>query len=254
MSSKVELESLLHYLDTLLEIPAFPDYSTAFNGLQVEGPSTVGRLAVAVDAAEYTVTGARDADADLLLVHHGLFWAGPLPLVGRSYRRIAPLVRANIGLYSAHLPLDAHPEVGNCAELARALGFAPRERFGRYEDRDIGFVVDADEAREELRDRAADVLEGPVQLLAGGPERVGRLGIVTGSGGSFLQDAARAGVDTLLTGEASHHTYVDARELGVNVLLGGHYRTETWGVRALARRVEERFGVPWTFLEHPSGL
>lgn len=269
MTPEIEFESLISFLDTYLDLPGFPDYPGAMNGLQVEGPRVVRRLAAAVDAAEYTVRAAAEVGADLLVVHHGLFWGDALPLVGRNFRRVAPLVRQGIGVYSAHLPLDAHPEVGNCAELLRALDLNPEprpgggapdapprppERFGQFEGRDIGFMVDVDEPRDELQARAARVLGGPVELIPGGPARVRRLAIVTGSGGSFLADAEAAGVDTLLTGEATHHTSVEARERGVNVLLGGHYRTETWGVKALARAVEDRFGIPWTFLDHPSGL
>lgn len=254
MAREVELESLIGFFDNLLEVEGFPDYGGAANGLQVEGPETVSLLAVAVDAAEYSIQAAVDRGADLLLVHHGLFWAGTSPVTGRLYRRLVPLIRSGMGLYSAHLPLDAHPEVGNCAELARALGFEPEERFGTHRDRDIGFVVEVNEAREDLAARAGSVLGGEVRLVPGGPERVGRLGIVTGGGAAFVTAAAAEGVDTLLTGEGANHTWVDAMELGVNVLLGGHYRTETWGVKALARRAEDEFGLPWQFLDFPTGF
>lgn len=251
---EVESELLLGFLDEFLDIPDFPDYPPAHNGLQVSGPGRISRIAVAVDAAEYSVAGAIAAGADLLIVHHGLFWAGSAPLTGRMYRRIEPLVRNNVGVYAAHLPLDAHPEVGNCAELVRALDLEPGPRFGTFEGRDIGFESATDESRDALVERTRQLLGGPVQLLPGGPDRIRRLAVVTGGGASFVPDAAEAGIDLLLTGEAAHHSYVDAMELGVNVLLGGHYLTETWGVKALARRIERDFGVPWEFLDHPSGL
>ncbi len=250
----VELEFVIAFMNELLGVPGFPDYPGALNGLQVAAPGPVHRMGVAVDAAEYSVAGAVDAGVELLVVHHGLFWGGTAPVTGRMYARLAPLIRHDVALYSVHLPLDAHPEVGNCAELARALGIQPEERFGTHEERDIGFQGQVDEPRQRLAARAEDVLGGPVQLLPGGPERVQRVGIVTGGGGSFLEEAVKAGLDTLITGEANHHAYVDAMELGLNVLLGGHYRTETWGVKALARRVEREFGLPWTFLDYPSGL
>jgi dinuclear metal center YbgI/SA1388 family protein len=251
---ETELQLLTQFCDHLLGVEGFPDYGGAVNGLQVEGPARVRRVAAAVDAAEYSIQGAVDAGAQLLLVHHGLFWGGGAPLTGRLFRRIAPLIRNEVAVYSAHLPLDAHPEVGNCAQLLRALDLEPGERFGSYEEHAIGFRVEVDEGREAFRSRVADVLGGPVQLLPGGPERIGTLGVVTGGGGSFLAEAAAEGVETLLTGEGAHHTFVDAMELGLNVLLGGHYRTETWGVQALARRLEEEFGVEWVFLDYPSGL
>jgi dinuclear metal center YbgI/SA1388 family protein len=254
VGTQVELESVIGFLDTLLGVEGFPDYKGAVNGLQVAGPGPVRQVAVAVDAAEYTVEAAVESGADLLVVHHGLFWGGAAPVTGRTYRRLSALIRGEVAVYSAHLPLDAHPEVGNCAELARALALEPEERFGQYEGRDIGFAVRLDESRAELQERVAQLLGGPVQLLAGGPDRVQRMGIVTGGGGSFIPAAAQAGLDTLLTGESSHHGYVDAREFGVNVLLGGHYRTETWGVKALGRVLAAEFGLPWEFLDHPSGL
>ena len=250
----VELEFLISFMDELLGVPDFPDYPGALNGLQVAAPGPVRRLAVAVDAADYSIAGAVNAGVDLLVVHHGLFWGGGAPVTGRMYRRLAPLIRHGVALYAVHLPLDAHPEVGNCAELARALGIQPEKRFGTHEEREIGFQGQVDEPRQRLVARAEDVLGGPVRLLPGGPERVRRVGVVTGGGGAFLEQAVSAGLDTLITGEANHQAYVDAMELGLNVLLGGHYRTETWGVKALARRVEREFGLPWTFLDYPSGL
>jgi dinuclear metal center YbgI/SA1388 family protein len=255
----VELESVLQYLDEYLGVADHPDYPTALNGLQVQGPDRVEHVCVAVDASEETIRAAAAAEADLLLVHHGLFWSGLRRLTGRRFRKVAALVRGEVGLYSVHLPLDAHPDVGNCALLARALGLEASERFGEYEGAPIGWCgswADGEgaRARSELEGRLAEVVDGPVRLLAGGPPRVERVGVVTGGGGSFIEDAARAGLDTLVTGEGSHHTYVDAMELGVNVLYGGHYATETFGVRALADHLAGRFGLRWTFLDFPSGL
>ena len=250
----IPLPVIVEYLDALLGIPEFPDYSRAVNGLQVEGPSRVSRIAAAVDAAEYSIQGAVAAGADLLLVHHGLFWAGAAPVTGRMYRRVAPLIRHDLALYSAHLPLDAHPELGNCIRLARALELEPTARFGTYEGREIGYLTTTDESRDGFRRRVESELGPPVGILPGGPERIRRVAILTGSGAGFVEEAARVGADTLLTGEAAHHTVVDARELGVNVILAGHYRTETFGVRALAAQIETEFGIPWTFLDHPSDL
>lgn len=247
-------EELFQYLDAYLDVPDFPDYGTALNGVQLDGPARIDSLAVAVDASEETIRGAVDAGADLLIVHHGLFWGGLEPLTGRRFRKVAALIREGLGLYSVHLPLDAHPEVGNCAVLARRLEMETDGRFGSYEGAELGVQGRLSLSREALRTRLEDLLEREVQLLAGGPERIERAAVITGAGGSFIRDAARAGVDALVTGEASHHSYVDAMELGVNVYLGGHYATETWGVRALARHLEDRFGLPWTFVDAPSGL
>jgi len=252
--AETDLESILYFMDTTLGIPDFPDYDAAQNGLQVQGSRPVRKIGAAVDASVQTIDAAIAESIDLLIVHHGIFWGGLQPLTGRHYRRVAPLLKAGVGLYSAHLPLDAHPELGNCARLLGALGLEPKVRFGRFGGEDIGFEAVADEHRDGLLERMERVLGCPVRLIAGGPTHVKRIGVVTGAGGSFVGAAALAGLDTLVTGEASHHTYVDAMELGVNVILGGHYATETFGVRALAAFVGERFGVSWQFLDYPTGF
>jgi dinuclear metal center YbgI/SA1388 family protein len=250
----IEPELLFGFMDELLGIPEFPDYGPALNGLQVEGVGPVHRVGAAVDAGQAAVDAAGEAGMDLLLVHHGLFWGGTAPLTGRLHRKVASLIRSGTALYSAHLPLDAHPEVGNAAVLIRALGLEPGERFGRYEEVELGFVAETSEDRDDFRDRVAGVVGGPVRLIPGGPARIRRVGVVTGGGGSFIPDAAEAGLDALLTGEGAHHTFLDAMELGVNVFYAGHYATETWGVRALAGKLEAEFGLPWEFLDFPSGL
>ena len=252
--SPVGLERILQFLDRTLSIAEFPDYDGALNGLQLEADGPVRHLGAAVDASVEVAEASVERDVDLLLVHHGLFWDGLRPLTGRLYRRVAPLVRNGIALYAAHLPLDAHPELGNATGLIRALGLEPGERFGRFREAEVGFVVHADHDREALRAAVAEVVGGPVRLIPGGPARAERVGVVTGSGGSFIRAAAEAGLDTLLTGEGSHHTYLDAMELGVNVLYAGHYATETWGVKALAERVAGEFGISWEFLDFPTGL
>lgn len=251
----IDLELLIQFLDDLLGVADHPDYGGAANGLQVSGPSRVGHLAAAVDASEEVIEAAVSGGADLLIVHHGIFWHGLRPLTGRRFRKVAALIRGDVGLYSAHLPLDAHPEVGNCVLLARDVGIEVEGRFGSYEGAEIGWWgVVPEEPAGVFTDRVAGVVAGPVRLLDGGDHAVRRVGVVTGGGGSFVEEAARRGLDTLLTGEASHHTYADARELGVHVLMAGHYATETYGVKALAERSSERFELTWEFLDFPSGL
>lgn len=255
MSTKeTDLESVLYFMDTTLNLPDFPDYENARNGIQVHGTRTIGKVGAAVDASVQTIEGAVDESVDLLIVHHGIFWGGLEPLTGRHYRRVEPLLRSGTALYSAHLPLDAHPELGNCAQLLHALDLEPTGRFGRFAGADIGFEAETDVDREELRARTEKAVGGPVRLIEGGPARARRIGVVTGGGGSFVAPAAAAGLDTLVTGEASHHTFVEAMELGVNVVLGGHYATETFGVKALAAAVAEHFRVSWQFLDYPSGF
>lgn len=249
----MKLESILQYLDAYLGVSGHPDYPVALNGLQVEGPTEVQRICTAVDASEAAIEAAAARGADLLIVHHGLFWDGLRPLTGRRYRKLAGLIRANVALYSVHLPLDAHPEVGNGAVLARAMGVEPTGRWGRYQGVEIGWWGETDQPRDELLARASAALGGPVRLHGAGPDPVRRVGVITGSGASFLEEAARLGLDTLVTGEGAHHSAIDAVELGINLVYGGHYATETFGVRALAQHLADRFGLEHEFLALPTG-
>jgi dinuclear metal center YbgI/SA1388 family protein len=250
----VKLEELRTYLDEYLRVADVPDYSGAVNGLQVDGGRDIRRIAVAVDAAQATVDAAVAMDADMLLVHHGLFWDGNQPMTGRRYRRLRALIQAGIAVYSAHLPLDVHPEVGNNAVLARALGIEPAGRFGDYKGHPLGVWGEVDMRREALCARMDEVLGVRVKLVPGGPERVRRVGVITGGAGSMVGAAVEAGLDTFITGEGAHHNFFDAEEGGINLLLGGHYATEVWGVRALAQHLEQRFGLEWRFIDHPTGL
>ncbi|MFO7894469.1 MAG: Nif3-like dinuclear metal center hexameric protein [Longimicrobiales bacterium] len=250
----VELNDLVEYLDGYLRVDEVPDFPNALNGLQVEGSGPVERVVVAVDATAASIEAAVEAGADLLLVHHGLFWDGNRPVTGRRYRRLSALLEAGVGLYAAHLPLDAHEEVGNNVVLARELGLTVEGRFGEYEGTALGVWGALPLKRETLTARLDAVLDGPVKLIAGGPDVVERVGVLTGGGGSFVGAALEAGLDALVTGEGSHHTYFDAQEGGLNLYYGGHYATETWGVKALGRHLAERFDLEWSFLDLPTGL
>jgi dinuclear metal center YbgI/SA1388 family protein len=250
----VSLTELVSYLDRYLDVAGVPDSENALNGLQVEGPGPVAKIAGAVDASEASIRTAVEAGCDLLVVHHGLFWDGNRPVTGRRYRRLAALLEGGLAVYSAHLPLDVHEEVGNNAVLARALGLEVRGRFAPYRGVELGVWGERSETREGLADRLRELMGSPVRLIPGGPERVERIGVLTGGGGRFVEAARAAGLDALVTGEGSHSTYFDAMEGGVNLYFAGHYATETWGVRALGAHLEERFGLEFTFLELPTGL
>jgi len=250
----VPLTEVVAYLDDYLAVADIPDSEHALNGLQVEGRGPIRRVAVAVDASEASIRAAVGEDCDLLLVHHGLFWDGNRPVTGRRYRRLSLLIESGLALYSAHIPLDAHDEVGNNAVLARALGLEVRGRFGSYKGLDLGVWGDLSITRTDLQSRLQEVLAGPVRLIPGGPEQLARVGVMTGGGGGFVAEARQAGLDALVTGEGSHHTFFDATEGEVNLYYGGHYATETWGVRALGEHLKARFGVSWTFLDQPTGL
>src|SRR5437016_2683792 len=250
----MELTALVSYLDGYLRVAEVPDAPHAVNGLQVANAGTVSRMAAAVDLCEATVRLAAEQGADLLLVHHGLFWGGLQPLTGRAQRRVAGLITRDIALYSAHLPLDLHPEVGNNAVLARQLGVSLRGEFGEEYDVRIGRWGEVDVSRQALERRLATLMGSAPRLMAFGPERVSRVGVVAGPAGSMVAQAAAAGLDTFVTGEGPHHTFFDAEELKLNVFYAGHYATETVGVKALAEHLHVRFHLPWTLLDHPTGL
>ena len=251
----MELGTLVSYLDEFLKVPEHPDYPHALNGLQVERRgSEVTKVAVAVDAGMATLKSAAAGGAGLLVVHHGLFWGGLQPVTGRTYEKLRVLLEADLALYSVHLPLDGHPGVGNAAALARALEMQISGPFGEYEGAPIGWQGFLRGPRQSLQNRLIQVVDGPVVCIPGGPTETVRVGIVTGAGGSMIAEAAREGLDTLVSGEGAHHTYHDAMELGVNVFYAGHYATETFGVKALGKHLEEELRVEWEFIDHPTGL
>jgi len=250
----VALHEISHYLNQYLRVSDVTDWDNAVNGLQVDNSGSVARLAVAVDACQATIDRAAELGADLLLVHHGLFWGGLEPLTGRHGRRVRALIRADIALYSAHLPLDLHEEVGNNAVLARLLGLRDIEQFGDVNGQPVGVVGRAGLALAEFIERLARLLSVRPHVIAAGPPTAQRVGVVTGGGGGYVKQALEAGVDTYISGEGSHHSHFDAEEWGVNLIYAGHYATETMGVRALGQRIGEVFDLPWDFIDHPTGL
>lgn len=250
----VSLAALERHCDRLLRTDEFSDWEGAVNGLQMENRGAVSRIAAAVDASLATLRLAAQAGADLVIAHHGLFWNPSHPWTGRRYELLRLLLENNLAVYSSHLPLDAHPRLGNNAQLCAALGLRGLQPFFFEKGRFIGFRADARIKRTELERRLGRALKGPARLLPGGPEICRRIGVVTGGAGGELQKAAREGVDTFITGEGPHWTFALAEELGVNVFYGGHYATETFGVKALAGHLSKRYKIPWQFIDHPSGL
>lgn len=253
-----DLESIVYFCDELLSTREVPDYGGAVNGLQVAATPgrTIGTVACAVDASEAVLHDAVRAGADLLVVHHGLFWGGGTPVTGPLYRKLRLLLRHDMAVYASHLPLDGHPEIGNGVLLAGAIGVSGRTPFGDFKGFRVGCMGTVDPCPPEALARriSAAVGGGPVRHISGGPERVASLAVVTGGGGGMIPEAAAAGVDALVTGEGAHHTFAQAHELGIHVFYAGHYATETFGVKALGRRLADHFGVEWIFLDHPSGL
>jgi dinuclear metal center YbgI/SA1388 family protein len=250
----ITADRLAEYLDGYLRTSEIPDHPHALNGLQLSREGEIRKVALAVDAAQVSIDSAIDDGADFLVVHHGLFWDGLKPLTRRSYHRIRALMGANIGVYSSHLPLDIHPVVGNNVGLARALDVRIEGPFGNVRGVEVGIWGQLEMRREALAARLDQVLGCRVRMIAGGPERVRRVGIITGGAGGQVDAARAAGLDAFITGEAAHHNYFDAAEGGINLYLGGHYATEVWGVRALASHLAEHFGFETVFLDHPTGL
>jgi dinuclear metal center YbgI/SA1388 family protein len=250
------LGEIVDFLDHYLRIRDIPDEPNAVNGLQVANSGEVTAIVTAVDASQRTIDKvvAESPAGTLLVVHHGLFWDGNRPVSGRRYRRLKALLDHDIAVYSAHIPLDMHPDVGNNAVLAKLLGILDPTPFDTYKGLPFGASGHLISSREALVARLTELLGDQVHLIAGGPETTTRVGIITGGAGGRIEQAAAAGLDTYITGEGPHHTTFDALESGINVLYAGHYATETVGVKALGQLLSERFGVGWAFHHHPTGL
>lgn len=251
----MERETLVSYLDDFLRIGEIEDYGP--QGLQVESDNrAITRIALAVDTAPPIIEQAAAWSADLLLVHHGVFWGQMERIAGPLGARVRLLLRYNINLYAAHLALDAHPEVGNNAELARLLGVSPDSRWCVPRDTPIGVLgaVAPGTTREQLVTRTTQILGAAPVVLPHGPERLEKVAIVSGSAAGYAGEAAAAGADTLITGETSHAHYWAASDYGLNVIFAGHYATETVGVQALGRHLAERFDVEVKFLDFPTEM
>ena len=256
----VPLATIATHLDALLRVRETPDYPPALNGVQVEHRGPVTKIAAAVDVSARTIRGAVEAGANMLLVHHGLFWGGLQPLTDHRYLRVRLLLDHDVALYSAHLPLDAHPAYGNSLLLSRELGLEASAGFARHETIDCGVRGAGDIQATELLARL-DLFSkshgGSAIASAIAPgRRTRRWAICSGAGvnADTLREAVELGIDTLISGEGPHWSAVDAEERGLVIMYAGHYATETLGVRALAEHLSSAFGVPWTFVTAPTGL
>jgi dinuclear metal center YbgI/SA1388 family protein len=249
-----QLADILAEIDRLLEPGRFTDYGP--NGLQVPGPAEVSTVATGVSAHAELFELAAGEQAELVIVHHGLFWGGAAgPIDAILKRRLKILFDADIGLAAYHLPLDAHPDLGNNALLARALGAEPLEPFALHEGEPIGFIASLPGdglAAADLFTRVGDVTSREPLVFDAGPARVRRVAIVSGAGADYLADAAAAGAEALLTGEPAERTMAVARETGMHFIAAGHHATETFGVRRLGEHLAECFGVRAVFLEVPN--
>lgn len=239
---------LVEFLDTYLNHAEVPEpYGT--NGLQFEGKQEVKRVGFAVDACLQAFEALHDCD--FLVVHHGLFWPSIRSIKGSMRQALGLLFQHDISLYASHLPLDIHSECGNNACLIREFGWERQERFDK-----VGYFAQTPGlSTESIEGKARELLGAEIRLLRFGPERVERVAVSSGGGGvGMLHQAAAGGAELFLTGEASHPIYHAARELGVSVLLGGHYATETWGVRALMKLVQDKFALETRWVDFPTGF
>lgn len=255
-----DLSAVVRYLDAELRTADVPDYDAALNGLQLGNGGTVTRVAAAVDFSADTVAGALREGANLLIVHHGMFWRGAQRVVGPAYERLRAAIVGDLAVYASHIPLDLHPVLGNNALLAKELRLDTDGAFGRFRGIEIGVTGSSDLSTKALVDRirafSARYNTTAVSTPFADDHRTRRWAIITGAGvdKDTLAEARERSVDTFIVGEGAHHTAVEAIEHGMVVVYGGHYATETLGVRALGAQLAERFDVPWVFVNVPTGL
>ncbi len=250
----ISLDEVVTYLDRELRTASISDYPGAMNGLQLANGGQIGRIVAAVDASLPVIMAAAQGGPGLLIVHHGMFWQGAQPVTGVFYRKLKIAMDAGLAIYSSHLPLDVHPRLGNNILLAQAIGLQNAEPFLDHNGLLLGLRGSWTGSRNDLADVLRTALRGPVHLCPGGPEIISKVGLITGGAGSEVAKVAAADVDSFITGEGPHWSYPLAQELGLNVFYGGHYATETSGVKAISAAAGSQFMIPWRFLDHPTGL
>jgi len=241
------LDDIVAYCNQRTRLTAFTDAPGARNGLQVANNGTVTRIGAAVDAGVVPFRSAVGAGVDFLIVHHGVYWDMPRPLTGRVYERFATLIQGNCALYSNHLPLDGHPEIGNNALLAKQLGLTTDQPFMLIEGEPVGWSAPWTGSREDLQ-AALQQHYARVVTLPCGSEAPRRIAFCSGSGNSAMPELLKAGIDTLVTGELREEWFNVAQENGLNVFLCGHYATEVHAVQALSAEVAAQFDLPWQFI------
>lgn len=245
------------YIRTFLSLDEFARLDSSRNGLQVDRRNrAVRRVAFAVDAALEVFQRAAEWNADLLFVHHGLFWGHEQVLVGAHLDRVRFLIEHDLALYAVHLPLDAHLQVGNNAGIAQHLGLVDVEPFGLYKGVNIG--VQGRFAVPSSVDAVAEQLTGPhgrpIAVLPFGPSQVRTVGIISGGGIHEIEQAVEAGLDLYITGDAAHVAYHRCQEAGIHAIFAGHYATEVWGVRSVAQKLTADTGLATTFIDVPTQL
>lgn len=248
------LAEIVQYADDYLRVREIEDWANALNGLQIQNSGRVTKIGAAVDVSTRVLNEATKKDVDLLLVHHGLFWPGLQTVTGALHRQLKLAFENDIALYSAHLPLDIHPKVGNNAQLAAALGLASTQPFFEEKGQLVGIKASVSTSRNEMVRKLAASLGAEPRAFLCGPERTCTIGIITGGAGSEIYKVAQDKIDMFITGEAPHWAAIAAEELGINLVLGGHYATETFGVKALAAHLSQKFQLAFEFIDCPTGL
>lgn len=251
----MKLTDVANHLDSLLRTPEINDYPGAMNGLQIASEGPLRRIVAAVDACEAVVVEAARVRGTFLIVHHGIFWNGTQAVTGPFRRKIKAALDGDLALYSSHLPLDLHPKLGNNVLLAKALGLRAVKPALELKGQPVGVVGTVSPVhRESFAERLAGAVGAPVHCAPGGAGRISKVLVVTGGAGSEVVRAASLGVDAFVTGEGPHWSFTAAEEHGVNLFYAGHYATETFGVKALASHLSAKSGLPWSFLDYPTGL
>ena len=242
-----KLHDLVTYCDRRTRLTAFKDFPGAFNGLQLANDGRVKKIGAAVDAGLVPFRQAVVAGVDFLIVHHGMYWDMPQPLTGAVYDRVTTLVRGNCALYSNHLPLDGHPEIGNNALLAKQLGLKPSRPFLVRDGEAIGCIANSKLTRAAIRKKLESLYPRVIAIEygAGAPRTVA---FCSGSGYSAVPELLSSGVDTLITGELREDCFNRAQEEKLNLYLCGHYATEVHAVKALAAELAKKFRLPWEFI------
>jgi dinuclear metal center YbgI/SA1388 family protein len=249
-----QLHDIVSYCDEYLRVREIGDYENAVNGLQFENSGAVCKIAAAVDFSTRALEAAAERGANLLIVHHGMFWSGLRPITKTWHRQLKLALDNDMAVYSAHLPLDLHPEIGNNVLLMRALGIEDSEPFFEEKGSLLGRRASVEITRLEIVKRLEKVVGGVAHAIAAGPPIAQQIGVITGGAGGEVERVTADGIDTFITGEAPHWAAVAAHELGINLLLAGHYATETFGVKALAAHLGERFQLEWEFIDLPTAL
>lgn len=249
----MDILNLSHHLDELLDVQNVKDAADAFNGLQVENTGEVRKVGLAVDLCMATIKMAIEKKCSMLFVHHGLLWGGARPIRGKFYEKLAAMVRANLGLYSAHIPLDVHPVLGNNKALADKVKLQHAEPFGEYHGMKIGFKGKIKRrSAASLGKELGEILGTRVRVIGEGD--VETVALVTGGAGDMIGQAVNESLDCYITGEGTNNHYHEAIEGGCVLILAGHYATETGGVLAVGRHLQQKFGLDTEFLDYPTGM